>query len=225
MQHDMAVIFDMDGVIVDSNPFHKVSLHYFVRRYGHELSETELKERVYGRTNKEWLTDLFGPLTPLQLKVLAEEKEGMYREMYRKDLSPVAGLIDFLKLLDQNKIQRAIATSAPIANVAFTLNGTGIRNYFPIILDESFVEKGKPNPEIYQKAAAALQRDPSACVVIEDSLSGIEAAQQAGCRVVGITTTHTPEELSHTDYVIKDFAGLDPYDLFSKVGGPVRIPG
>ncbi len=103
----------------------------------------------------------------------------------------------------------------------FTLNGTGIRDYFPTILDESFVEHGKPNPEIYQKAAAALHRDPSTCVVIEDSLSGIEAALKAGCRVVGITMTHSPEELIHTDYVIKSFyVGLDPYDLFVRVGGP-----
>lgn len=214
-----AIIFDMDGVLIDSNPFHKVSLYYFVRRYGFQLTEEELKSRVYGRTNRQWIRDIFGDIPPEQIKELADEKEEVYREMYRAELKPLDGLIPFLTLLNTYGIPRAIATSAPQSNVRFTLNGTGMRDFFPIILDESFVTHGKPDPEIYIKTAAALEKEPGACVVFEDSLSGIEAAQKAGCKVVGITTTHTAEELRHTDFVLRDYTGIDPYDVFEKVFG------
>ena len=76
---------------------------------------------------------------------------------------------------------------------------TNIENYFPVILDDSFVTKGKPDPEIYLKSAAALGFEPANCVVFEDSLSGVTAGKRAGCKVVGITTTHTREELNETD--------------------------
>jgi HAD superfamily hydrolase (TIGR01509 family) len=127
------------------------------------------------------------------------------------------GLIPFLDRLDTIKIDRAIATSAPRANVDFTLEKTNTGRYFKTILDDSFVTEGKPNPQIYLKSADALGFNPANCVVFEDSLSGVKAGKRAGCKVVGITTTHTPEELNETDLVIDDFEGLDPKDLISKL--------
>lgn len=217
MSEPSAFIFDMDGVIVHSNPYHKIALKKFVSAHGRELSEQELIEKIYGRTNKEWLTNFFGKLPPEKLQQYAEEKEVIYRDLFRKDVRPIEGLIDFLDLLDKNRIPRAIATSAPPSNVDFTLNNTGTRRYFKTILDETFVSNSKPHPEIYLKAAAALQLAPAQCVVIEDSLSGVKAAKSAGCWVIGITTTHTPEELHETNLVINDFRGLDPNDLLKQV--------
>lgn len=214
---NIAFLFDMDGVIVDSNPFHKISLRKFCNQYGHHLSEEQLREKIYGRTNKEWIRNVFGEMDASAIKKYAEEKEALFRELYANDIKPVQGLISFLEKLDKIQAPKAIATSAPRANVDFTLNKTGITHFFRTILDESHVEKGKPDPQIYLKTAAALKMDPKKCIVFEDSLSGVTAGKMAGCRVVGITTTHTPEELAECDLVIDNFEGLEPETLISRL--------
>jgi HAD superfamily hydrolase (TIGR01509 family) len=203
-----AVIFDMDGVIVDSNPYHKIALQQFCAKHGHELTDTQLREKVYGRTNKEWLTNLFGVLPEQKCQAFAEEKEALYRELFKNDIKPVEGLISFLDLLDHHQIARAIGTSAPQSNVVFTLSKTNTQKYFEIILNDTFVTHGKPHPEIYIKCAQALGLPNAQCIVIEDSLSGVEAGKAAGSKVIGITTTHTREELKHTDLVIDNFHEL-----------------
>ena len=213
-----AVIFDMDGVIVDSNPCHKIALQQFCEKHGHTLSEQQLREKIYGRTNKEWIANVFGALPEKQVQALAEEKEALYRELFRQYIQPVKGLIGFLDQLDQYQIARAIGTSAPQSNVVFTLSKTGTQKYFDIILNETVVTHGKPHPEIYLKVAQALGLPNSQCVVIEDSLSGVEAGKAAGSKVVGITTTHTAEELAHTDCIIRDFEELTIEKLQALVG-------
>ena len=212
-----AVIFDMDGVIIDSNPFHKISLRQFCEKYGYHLSDQELINKIYGRTNKEWIANLFGALSNEELMRYGEEKEALFREIYKNDISALKGLPEFLKGLKEINIPVAIGTSAPRSNVDFVLSHTELESYFSTILDESDVEHGKPNPEIYLKVAARLGYEPSRCVVFEDSLSGVESARRAGAKVVGVATTHSFEELNHTDFVIRDFADLDPASLFSTV--------
>jgi len=209
-----AVIFDMDGVIVDSNPFHKVALKQFCEKHGYFLSDDELRGRIFGRTNKDWLTSLFnGKVTAQQVKEFEAEKESLFREIFAPHIKPVKGLISFLKMLETRQIPRAVATSAPPANVEFTLEKTGTQKFFQVVVDGDAVENGKPHPEIYLKAAAAIHFSPQNCIIIEDSLSGIAAGRQAGCKVIGITTTHTREELQNTDLVIDDFSDLILDDL------------
>jgi beta-phosphoglucomutase len=212
-----AFIFDMDGVLIDSNPFHKISLKQFCAKYGHDLTEDQLREKIYGRTNKDWIPNVFGPLPFDQIMAYQDEKEALFRDIYKNDIHEVAGLTPFLKKLDAYNIPRAIATSAPRANVDFTLEKTGTALFFPVILDESFVTRGKLDPEIYIKTVHALGMTPGNCVVFEDSLSGVAAGKAAGCKVVGITTTHTREELADTDLVIDDFRDLDPKSLISQL--------
>jgi beta-phosphoglucomutase len=213
----VAFLFDMDGVIVNSNPFHKIALKQFCKKYGHDLSEEQLREKIYGRTNKDWLANVFGKLDPITLKKYGAEKENLFRELYKNDIEPVEGLTGFLKLMEEQKIPRAIATSAPRENVDFTLLHTGTEKYFKTILDESFVTHGKPDPEIYLKTAAAIGFKPENCIVLEDSLSGVKSGKAAGCKVIGITTTHSREELAETDLIIDNFVGLDPAKLIREL--------
>src|SRR6478736_6082191 len=201
MSKKLGVIFDMDGVIVDSNPYHKIALNQFCAKYGYHLSEDDLLKRVYGRTNKEWITNLFGSLSESQLRAYADEKEALFRELYKNDIQPVKGLVKFLSLLDENNIPKSIGTSAPRANVDFTLSKTHLEKYFSTILDDTFVTLGKPNPEIYIKSIQALNLPPDRCIVVEDSLSGIKAGRASGAKVIGITTTHKPGEMEETDMV------------------------
>lgn len=213
---EYAFIFDMDGVIVDSNPTHKIALKQFCKAHGYDLSENDLREKIYGRTNRDWLLNLFGQLDDETIRRYADEKEALFRSLY-SDIKPLDGLISFLDALDTLKINRAIATSAPRANVDFTLEKTNTERYFGTILDDSFVTEGKPNPQIYLKTAQAMGFDPAKCIVFEDSLSGVKAGKNAGCKVVGITTTHSHEELAETDFIIEDFVGLDPKLLISRL--------
>lgn len=209
----------MDGVIVDTNPFHKQAIHEFCSRYGFNLSEDQLRSTIYGRTNKDWITNLFGKLTAQELEKYASEKEQLFRDLYEPFIKPVAGLIDFLGRLQQSAISCAIATSAPPANVEFVLKHIPIRNYFKVILDERSVMLGKPHPEVYLNTARALSLPNAQCVVIEDSLSGIAAARSAGSKVIGLTTTHTAEELKETDLVLNSFNGLSVGTVLNLVQG------
>lgn len=213
----IAFLFDMDGVLIDSNPFHKIALKDFCKKYGQDLSEEQLHAKIYGRTNRDWIANVFGVLPETQLKAYAEEKEKLFRDIYQNHVQPLNGLIGFLDQLDAYSIKRAIATSAPRANVDFTIKHTGIGSYFDTILDESFVSKGKPDPEIYIKTATALGFDPKNCVVFEDSLSGVAAGKAAGCKVVGISTTHTAAELNESDLVMADFEGINALSLIKKL--------
>lgn len=209
-----AVLFDMDGVIIDSNPAHKKAIVKFCQKYGKHLSDEEMKKFIWGRTNKEWIRHLFGENLPdAELMVYADEKELLFRTIFEPDIRLLAGLSEFLDLLKQHNIPMAIGTSAPRANVDFVFKHTGIERYFDAVLDERAVTVGKPNPEIYLKAARALNFNPSDCIVIEDSLSGVEAGKRAGCKVIGITTTHSDAELSQADLTAPDFSALTVHDL------------
>ncbi len=217
MKTDVAFIFDMDGVLVDSNPFHKIALKQFCSQHGYELTEEVLYKKIYGRTNSDWIVNVFGNITPDKIHRYADEKEALYREIYANDIYPVKGLVVFLDKLNSLHIPRAIGTSAPRANVDFTLSKTALTKYFEIILDDTFVHCGKPDPEIYIKCAAALNLPNGNCIVIEDSLSGVKAGKAAGSKVIAITTTHTADELFEADLIIRDFENLNPEVLISNL--------
>ncbi|MEX2335652.1 MAG: HAD family phosphatase [Fulvivirga sp.] len=188
------VIFDMDGVIADTNPHHEEAIKIFCERYGKTVSEEFMVDKIYGRTNADWIPELFGSLEDAQLNKYADEKEQLFRDLYASELKPVTGLKKFLKILKATDVKMAIATSAPKENADFILQGLNIEDYFDAILHSAHVTKGKPDPQIYLKASKALGLPPERCIVIEDSLSGVKAGLNAGCKVVGITTTHTEDE-------------------------------
>jgi HAD superfamily hydrolase (TIGR01509 family) len=217
MVKTFGVLLDMDGVLVDSNPYHKKALLEFCNRHSKNLSEEELLQKVYGRTNRDWLTNLFGTLNETDFQRYASEKESIFRELYAPFVKPVNGLLEFIEALRKHKIPYTISTSAPAVNVTFTLHAIGADHLFPVILDESFVSKGKPDPEIYLKSAAAINLAPTQCWVIEDSVSGILAGKSAGCKVAGITTTHSEKEISNADLIFSDFTELSVEILEEKI--------
>ena len=207
----LALIFDMDGVIVDNHRYHLRSWLQFFEQHDIAMDEQEYKEKVNGRVMSAVLPDLFGKsMSEEEIRRLGEQKESAYREIYRGEITPTPGLEDFLKVLDRENIPRAVATSAPTANVTFTMEHTRLGQYFPTIIDDSMVSKGKPDPEVYLMSAERLSMAPEHCVVFEDAMLGIQAGKNAGMRVVGVATTHTVEELEATeaDWVIQDFREL-----------------
>ena len=209
MNEKFAVIFDMDGVIIDSNPYHKEAWLQFAEKYNIELKEEEVPEKIYGKTNTTALRDVFQKdFSPEENEKLGEEKEAIYRDLHGKDLEPIAGLRKLLAMLKQHQVPMAVATNAPVSNVDFIMEKTGLRPYFSVVIDSSSVKNGKPDPEIYLKSAERLGVMPERCIVIEDSVPGAEAGIRAGMKVVAITTTHSKEELDKTDLVIDAYEEL-----------------
>jgi len=209
MNNISAVIFDMDGVIVHSNPIHKTIINEFCTKYGLKVSDKELQEKVYGRTNQDWIPAVFGDITQEKLDELADEKEQMFRDVFDPNEHEVSGIIDFLDRLRDNDIKMVVATSAPADNADHILKGLGIEDYFDAVLNSSHVKKSKPDPEPYLKAAKAVDVSPKDCIVFEDSISGVQSGLGAGAKVVGVATTHSHQELDACQLVVDDFDGLE----------------
>lgn len=188
----------------------------FLEKYHVSLSDEELKEYVYGRTNAEIFPYVFkDEYTEKKGKEWADEKESLFRELYKDNVEPVKGLISFLEELQSLGVKTAVGTSAPSENLNFIMDSLNLRPYFNAFLHSAHVSKGKPDPEIYLKAAMQLDIDPDFCVVFEDSVAGVKAGLNANMKVVAVTTTHTPEEFESAHMVIKDFEGFSVDKLLS----------
>lgn len=180
----------MDGVIVDSNPLHRVVWEEYNRRHGIETTE-EMHRRMYGKRNDAIVRDFFGDeLNDEEVFAHGARKEELYREMLKPGLGDaiVPGLESFLKR--HSAIPAAVATNAEPANVEFVLGESGLRPYFRIVVDGHQVQNPKPHPEVFLRAADLLGVAPHACVVFEDSYAGVQAGVAAGMRVVALKTTH-----------------------------------
>jgi len=211
------VILDMDGVIVDSNPVHKKAWMRFLSEQNKSLSDEEFQRKIFGRTNQDWLREMFPEAGERRLNQLIDEKERLFRKMYAETIALVPGLQKFLDSLEFHSVPMGVATSAPQANVDWVLQTTDLTGYFNVILTAKDVDQGKPHPEIYLKTAEALEKEPTSCVVFEDSLAGIESAKRADAFVVGVSTTHSADEMNGADMVVQDFTGLDYILLTSLV--------
>ena len=205
-----AAIFDLDGTLIDNNPYHIKAWKEYLKRMGRELSDEEYKINFNGRTNRDVVEYLHGrKMTDEEAAPYYLEKEAMYRELYQPYINPIPGLIDLLKELKSNDIPMAIATSGITVNIEFMFNHLPIREYFKEFIHSSHIKKGKPDPEIYLKSAEKLRVDPSECVAFEDALVGIKSAKGAGMKVIALTTTHTKKELSSADLVIKNYTEVN----------------
>lgn len=202
------VLFDMDGVLVHSNPVHEIAIKKFCQNHKKHMSEDFLREKIYGRTNKEWIPELFEGISEEQIIAFSDEKEKLFREMFDPESAVIPGLKPLLEALQKKGIPMAVATSAPSENADFILKSLDITDFFNAILSSGDVSVGKPHPDIYQKAARRIGLKPSQCIVIEDSVAGVTSGRQAGARVIGVTSTHKATDLASCDLLIEDFREL-----------------
>lgn len=215
----IAALFDMDGVLVPNAAYHLKAWYVFAKNHGVALTEAGYMNHMNGHVAKDSLEFLFKrPLSADELHQYTEEKEAVYRDLYRPDLAPTPGLIPFLSTLKASDIRLAVGTSAPVSNIGFTLDGIQIRSYFEAIVDASMIERGKPDPQIYLKAAERVGVAPNRCIVFEDAFAGIEAGIRAGMKVVALATTHTRDELVDTgaSLIIGDFSEIN-VEIISKL--------
>ena len=185
-----AVIFDIDGTIVDNMHLHAEAFAVFAERHGLPPLTPEDRARLDGRRNSEIFPILFKRDVPREeWQVYEHEKESLYRELSRGRLTPMKGLHDFIARLKAAGIRVALATSAPEPNVAHTLTELGLNGDFPVIVRGDQVPRGKPAPDVFLEAARQLNVAPADCLVFEDAPMGVAAAQAAGMAVVAVTTS------------------------------------
>jgi beta-phosphoglucomutase family hydrolase len=203
----LALIFDLDGVIVDSNSVHREAWAIFNRRFGLETTETML-QRAYGKRNDEIVRDFFGDgLPPEEVAARGTAKEELYREMISDRIEEilVPGVRSFLER--HHGAPMGLVTNAEPANVEFLLDRAGLRPHFRVVVDGHQVRHPKPHPEIYLRAAGLLGTAPANCSVFEDSPAGVEAARAAGMRVISVCTTLV--NLPGTPMTIDNFLSRD----------------
>jgi HAD superfamily hydrolase (TIGR01509 family) len=205
-----AVIFDMDGVICHTNPFHSIAFKEFFAKRNVFPTEEEFALHMYGKNNSYILSHFLGrKIEGHELLELENEKEGLFREIYKGQVSPIRGFLEFFDSLKSEGFLTGIATSAPFANLELIAGKLSLFDRMESILASEDVSKHKPDPEVYLKSAAKLNMEPDFCVVFEDSYSGVTAAKNAGMKVVGVLSSHLKEELPDCDLFIDDFRQVD----------------
>jgi beta-phosphoglucomutase family hydrolase len=221
---DAAFILDMDGTMVDNARFHARAWRQCLNELEMGLGDAELQELIAGRTNEQVLCHVFGDrLRPEQIASHAERKEEIYRSLVAAHLKPLPGLHTFLERSATLGVGLAVATSAGPANIAFTLDGLGVKDFFEVVVGERDVENGKPHPDAFLTAANRLWVAPEKCLVFEDSKAGVEAAGRAGMAVVVVSTNKAaghPWTQPWVLHVVEDFAGLEPQALLAALARP-----
>lgn len=202
----MALIFDLDGVLVHSMPLHTLAWERYLQNL--DIQIPGLERRMHGKRNSELVRDLIDSTLPEN--VVFEHgaaKERLFREMLiASDIGQyrVPGLLEFLQRHED--VPKAVGSNAEPANIDFVLDRFNLRPFFQVVVNGMQVQRPKPFPDIYLNAAEQLGVPPPSCIVFEDSPTGVEAARAAGMRVVGVETT--PTEFHGLDLRIRDF--LDP---------------
>ena len=205
-----AVIFDMDGVLLDSGAHHRDAWRLLLADLGVE-PPPDFWRRTIGRPAEEAVSRLLDrPVGADEAAALASRKREHYTRLAARGMQPIAGAPAFVALLAAEGVPRAVASSASRQDVDSLLAEIGVRAHFDVIVTADDVRWGKPNPEVYLRAAERLGLPPKGCLVFEDSVVGVHAARNAGMRVIGLTTAHTARELlaAGAERAISDFEGF-----------------
>jgi len=220
-----AVIFDFDGVLVDSELLHHQAFNRIFAKFDFQISTQEYYDRFLGLSDEELLRTIDKEkklsLSEPRLKQLLQEKAATFKNLAMTQAAVIDGVPQFLKMLSDNKIPMAICSGALKQEIELILRGAGLRDYFDVIVSAEHVKKGKPDPEGFLLALKLLNKkahsqiQPQNCIVIEDSHWGLEAARNAGMHSVAVTNSYPAEQLKPADKIIANLSELTLSDLKS----------
>lgn len=208
-----AVLFDLDGVIVDSKEAHFQAFKQLGEEVGYDFTR-ETFTHIFGMHNNEIFPILFGgPLPQERIDEFGNRKEAIVREMIRGHVESLPGARALIRALKEDGFHLAIGSSTPLANVELILGELGLREYFQTIISAENVREGKPNPQVFLLGAEALGVPPERCVVIEDAVAGVQAAHNGGMKALAVTTNHSREALSKAERVVDSLEEVGPEEL------------
>lgn len=204
-----AVLFDMDGVLVDSNPYHLQKWADLLNAHNIPFDPAELPEQILGHRNDHAFRFFFGPsLSAAETARLSDELEENFRRAFAPHAKAPAGLVALIEACHKASLPMAVVSSAELANVEFIVDALKLRPYFRFLISGMEVTHPKPDPEIYLKAAARIGVPPARCVAFEDSFVGIQSVKDAGMKCVAIGSTFPMRDLRErtgADWVAKGF--------------------
>jgi beta-phosphoglucomutase len=220
-----AVIFDFDGVLVDSERLHHQAFNKIFAKFNFQLSTQDYFDRFLGLSDKELLQIVDKEknlsLSSQEFKQLLAEKAVIFGKLASTQAAVIEGVPQFLKMLADNEIHKAICSGALLPEIELILKGAGLRNFFEAIVSAEQVKKGKPDPEGFLLALKLLNKKasspikPQDCIVIEDSRWGLEAAKSAGMHPVAVTNTYAADYLRPADKIVENLSELTLSDLKS----------
>ncbi len=197
-----AVLWDMDGVIANTAPFHFAAWHETFHDRDVDFSEEDFKHS-FGLRNDSIIRNILGAgISTKEIEAIARDKEANFRRRLPRHLQPLSGVIKLLKGLKKAGFKMAIATSTPKENLYLLTRSLGINDYFSAVISDEDVTEGKPSPQPFLLAAQRLKVLPHNCVVIEDAIAGVQAAKAAGMKCIAVTTTHSRDSLCQADLVV-----------------------
>lgn len=220
MNHATALIFDMDGTMVDSMPWHARSWSEFTRRHGIDLDSAEILRRTTGRTGAECMREVFQrDIAPDEVQALVHEKEAIYRELFSPVFAEVGGFKRFAAQAMARGLKVGVGTAGDRHNIAFTFRHLAMAPAPHAVVGGDEGLPGKPEPAIFLEAARRMGVEADRCIVFEDAPLGIEAARRAGMRAVAVCTSHGADELAgpHVLARVRDYNELLTSDFLGKL--------
>jgi beta-phosphoglucomutase family hydrolase len=197
-----AVIWDMDGVIADSGPYHLAAWQEIFGRRGVKFTAGDF-QHSFGLRNDNIIRNTLGKeITQDEVETIAVEKEETFRRLAGGRIKPLPGALRLLKLLKKEGFRMAIASSTPAENIELVTGSLGIADYFRVIVNGHDVTEGKPDPRVFLLAAQRLGVKPEHCLVIEDAMAGVAAAKKAGMACLAVTNTHSRQKLKEADLIV-----------------------
>ncbi|MFO0792186.1 MAG: HAD family phosphatase [Pirellulales bacterium] len=214
----LAVIFDMDGVLIDSYAAHFAGWKQMYRELSVDYSEQEFAAD-FGRTSRDILHRRFGDaIASDRIRELDERKEALFRDSLRAKFTPMDGALELIDSLAADGFLLAVGSSAPPENIDLCLEKLGRRVKFGAIVTGLDVTRGKPDPQVFLTAAEKLGVPPQCCAVVEDAVHGIEAANRAGMVSIALTGTANHEQLSNARLIVDNLSELTTDRIRELVG-------
>lgn len=204
------VIFDMDGVLIDSSAAHFESWRRLAADLGAEVTPEQFRS-TFGRQNRDIIPTLFGgSLDWRRVEELSETKERYYRDLVKDDVAALPGAADLVRSCHEAGMRCAVGSSGHPENIAMALRSLGVDGLIECVVSGKDVTIGKPDPQVFMMAAERIGTPAASCAVIEDAPAGVDAALAAGMIAIGVTTEHPRERLAHAHLVVDGLHELDP---------------